>query len=219
MLVVPHPQLGDLPAPLTPPDCDLSKLRWMPTYVDKVRNSEFWRTASFEMRGISFEFWLVAWHQKPAASLPDNDVLLAFYIGCDIETWRALKPIVMAPWILCADGRFYHPTLAEIAVEQMAILARKDRERELAAQRKAKSRVQKTPPNSVTRDTEKPRRPHVNGAAISSSQKKTGFQQQPENRDKKLLHIQSDASSEHVTRDISVTSQGRHRDVTRLKRK
>lgn len=181
MHIGPYSHLGDLPAPLTPADCDLRKLAWMPIYIDKVLHSEFWRTASSDIRAASFELWCLSWRQTPAASLPDNDVWLAHYVGFgrDVEAWRSIKAAVLSPWILCSDNRFYHPTLAQIAIEQMALLTRKDRDRKHAALRKAKSRAQKTGASSkscVTRDAEEERRPRIDGAERASIQKKVARQ-------------------------------------------
>jgi hypothetical protein len=34
---------------------------------------------------------------------------------CDPLLWPSIKPHVMRGWVLCSDGRVYHPTVAGLA--------------------------------------------------------------------------------------------------------
>ena len=66
--------------------------------------------------------WCVAWHQQPAASLPDDDRLLAHLAGFgrDVRAWTKVRKGALHGFIGCADGRLYHPTIAEKALDAWA---------------------------------------------------------------------------------------------------
>ena len=62
--------------------------------------------------------WCAAWHQLPAASLPDNEMALARLAGFGrhMDDWLEVKDEALRGFTLCSDGRLYHATLAEIAM-------------------------------------------------------------------------------------------------------
>lgn len=113
----PHAQ--DLPAPFVASDCDLTGYDWFPLHHKRLDQSEWWLTASDFARSRSVDLWSAAYQQVPAASLPNSDVILARIsgFGRDLAAFRAVKAELLAPWTLCADGRWYHPVLAEVANE------------------------------------------------------------------------------------------------------
>lgn len=104
-----------LPAPLTPPDCDLRDCWYMLFNITELLRSRFNNTlnSSAWRAGILLQF--SAFHSLPAASLPDDDKELAKAAGLEanLRKWRRLKPAAMEGWILCADGRWYHPHVAK----------------------------------------------------------------------------------------------------------
>ena len=106
-------------APLTPPDCDLTDFASMFFDVRRLLTSETWIEAAETPRlGHALMcLWMESWHQRPAASLPDNDAVLARLAMCDMRTWKRLHEKAMQGWILCDDGRWYHPVVAEKALE------------------------------------------------------------------------------------------------------
>ena len=108
----------DLPRPLTPRDCDLRAYDWFPFFHKRLRQSSFWKRASDLACRISVDLWAEAYEQVPAASLPDDDHLLAEWAGFgrrDISGWLAVKDEVMSAWVRCDDGRWYHAVLSEVA--------------------------------------------------------------------------------------------------------
>ena len=112
-----------LPAPPMEPDCDLRGLPWFQFHPRKLRGSSFWKRASDTARAISVDFWCEAWEQVPAASLPDDDHVLSDWAGYgrrDLTAWLAVKAEVLSAWVLCSDGRWYHPTLSEVARQAWA---------------------------------------------------------------------------------------------------
>lgn len=108
-------------APLTPADCDLRDFPRMMVDVPRLMNSGFNSAASRNPIAwmVGHKLWYRAWHQVPAGSLPDDDDELCHLseLGFDVKTWRKVKEIALRNWILCDDGRLYHPTLAEVALE------------------------------------------------------------------------------------------------------
>lgn len=110
---------------------DLRGYDFMPLYGDRMFCSETWIAASSEGKVAALRLW---WHayarEVPAASLPDNDVLLAEYAGYGIalKAWQKIRPTAMRGWLKCSDGRWYHEVVAEVALEAWDKRV-KDRER------------------------------------------------------------------------------------------
>jgi uncharacterized protein YdaU (DUF1376 family) len=103
-------------APLTSPDCDLRGLPFMPMDVVRLLDSDLFALATGEEFKAALALWCKAWLQVPAASLPDDDRVLAHLSGAGVR-WKKIKPMALRGWIKCSDGRFYHPVVAEKAAE------------------------------------------------------------------------------------------------------
>ena len=104
-------------APLTPPDCDLQDFPFMPLHVARLRDSDLAATAKPEAAWYAVMLWAASWHQLPAASLPNDDIVLAKLsgLGRDVKTFRKNRDGAMHGFVLCDDGRWYHPVVAEQA--------------------------------------------------------------------------------------------------------
>ncbi|MBX9697903.1 MAG: DUF1376 domain-containing protein [Acetobacteraceae bacterium] len=128
--------MTDLPAPLTPPDCDLRGYDFMPLFGHRLFSSEFYIRASDAGFRAGIRLWWASWQQCPAASLPDDDLLLCRLadFGRDVKAWRALRDEALHGFVRCSDGRLYHRLLAE---EALAAWDRRRKERD----RKAKMRA------------------------------------------------------------------------------
>lgn len=109
---------NDLPQPLTPPDCDLRGLEWMPLYGHRLFASEFDTHASNAVFRAAVNLWWAAWNQVPAASLPDNPITQCRLagLGRSYRQWRAISHDALRGFERCADGRLYHRALAEVAL-------------------------------------------------------------------------------------------------------
>ena len=110
--------MSDLPEPLVPPECDLRDFPDMMLDVRRLLQSETWIGAA-EVPKIGHAamcLWCECWHQMPAASLPDNDTVLARLAMCTAKQWEKLKPSILHGWLKCSDGRLYHPVVAEKAM-------------------------------------------------------------------------------------------------------
>lgn len=104
------------PDPLVPPDLDLKAYPKMPLAFRRLFASDTWILGNPEERCAALALWCESWHQIPASSLPDDDRVLAV-LSQSGARWKRLKAHAMRGWVLCADGRWYHPVVAELAVE------------------------------------------------------------------------------------------------------
>ncbi|UPG89296.1 YdaU family protein [Luteibacter aegosomaticola] len=115
----------------------------MPLDVNRLRDSQLSISASGDEFRAAVLLWCASWNQVPAASLPDDEKSLAAYAGYarDVKGWRKVRDGAMRGFVMCADGRWYHPVVAEKAIEAWSERqeyregkenekARKDRERE-----------------------------------------------------------------------------------------
>src|ERR1700761_8931550 len=111
--------MSDLPSPLVPAGCDMSGNDWFPLYFRRLRSSKWWRRASDLARARNVMLWGEAYQSVPAGSLPDDDDELAEAagFGFDVDAFIAAKSEIMAPWVLCSDGRWYHPVVCEAALD------------------------------------------------------------------------------------------------------
>lgn len=105
-------------APLTPPDCDLQDFPFMPLHVARLRDSDLAAEEHPEACWYAVMLWSAAWHQLPAGSLPDNETVLARLcgLGRDLKTFRKHRAGAMRGFVMCEDGRLYHPVIAEQAI-------------------------------------------------------------------------------------------------------
>lgn len=112
----PAPSPAVLPAPLTPPECDLRDFAFMPLEGRRLLSSETWILGSPEERCAALALWIESWHQVPAGSLPSDDRVLA-HLSQTGARWSTVKAHALRGFVRCADGRLYHPVIAEKALE------------------------------------------------------------------------------------------------------
>lgn len=110
-----------LPEPLTPAGCDLRDFQYMELDVSRLRDSKFAATPRAEAFRAGVLLWCAAWHQVPAASLPDDDVELANLAGygrmpVSVKEWRKVRAEALNGFVKCTDGRLYHAVIAEKAI-------------------------------------------------------------------------------------------------------
>jgi len=89
----------------------------MPLQVARLRDSDLAATEDPEACWYAVLLWAASWHQTPAASLPDDDLVLARLcgLGRDVRTFRKHKAGALRGFSICTDGRLYHPVVAEQA--------------------------------------------------------------------------------------------------------
>lgn len=111
--------MGDaLPDPLVPSDVDLTDFPFMPLHVERLRRSKAWLLAKKtpELGFYMLNLWAMSWHESPPASLEDDDEVLADAAMCKESRWAKVREQVLRGWVKCADGRLYHPIVAEVAL-------------------------------------------------------------------------------------------------------
>lgn len=101
--------------PLTPAGCDLRDFPHTPLFRSRLFGSSFHARATDSEWRAGVTLWLKSWDQVPAGSLPDDDVELCRLaeLARDIKTWKRVREGSLRGWFLCADGRLYHPVVAE----------------------------------------------------------------------------------------------------------
>jgi len=132
------------PAPLVPAEVDLRDFGFMPLDVRTLLSSSLWIKAKKDPRlgHAAMSLWCESWHQVPAASLPDDDEVLAELARCDEKEWRRIKDRVLANFVKCDDGRLYHETVAKKALESWsAKVAQRARTKAATEAREAKKRA------------------------------------------------------------------------------
>lgn len=114
--------MSDLPAPLTPADCDLRDFSYMPLEVARLRDSALVSSVTPECCFAAVLIWCASWHQIPAASIPDDDKWIAdkagyMSLGRINPKWKKVREGALHGFIKCSDGRLYHATVGEKALE------------------------------------------------------------------------------------------------------
>lgn len=104
---------------MTPADCDLRGLEWMPLYGGRLFGSDFDAHATDAEWRAALQLWWAAWNQVPAASLPDDDVALCRLAGYgrDVKGWVKVRSRALHGFVTCTDGRLYHRALSAFARE------------------------------------------------------------------------------------------------------
>jgi hypothetical protein len=105
--------------PLTPPDCDLRDFVYMPVDAARLLDSDFYALSTAEEFKAALTLWFKCWSQVPAASLPNDDRVLAHLSGAGAK-WKKVKDMALRGFVLCSDGRLYHTVVAEKANDAWA---------------------------------------------------------------------------------------------------
>lgn len=108
------------PPPMTPPDCDLRGLPFMPLDTIRLLDSDLFALSTGDEFKAALALWCKSWQQLPAGSLPVDTRVLAHLSGAGLATWNDVSEIALRGWVLCSDGRLYHPVVAEKAIDAWA---------------------------------------------------------------------------------------------------
>jgi hypothetical protein len=128
-----------LPEPLTPLDCDLRGLAFMPLDTARLLDSDFIALATPDEFRAGMILWCKAWQQVPAGSLPDDNRILAHLSGMR-DKWCDVRDMSLHGFIKCADGRLYHPVICEKALEALPQRRELKRSKSASAERKERER-------------------------------------------------------------------------------
>lgn len=105
------------PEPLASADCDLRGLPWMPVNTEDLLDSTLFLESTGEEFKAAWALICKSWRQVPAGSLPNSDKSLATLSGA--SDWTSVRTMALRNWVLCSDGRLYHPVVAAKAMEAL----------------------------------------------------------------------------------------------------
>jgi uncharacterized phage protein (TIGR02220 family) len=91
----------------------------MPLDTVRLLDSDLVALSTGEEFKAAVLLWCKAWQQVPASSLPDDDRILASLSGAGAR-WKRIREVALRGFEKCADGRLYHPVIAEKAIEAWA---------------------------------------------------------------------------------------------------
>lgn len=139
-----------LPEPLTPADCNLTDFAFIPLMIARLKASRQWLICKRrpELAFYILNLWTASWHEVPAASVEDDDDVLADKAMCPPDKWPTIRDDVMRGWILCANRRWYHPVIAERARDAWERKCSARDAREADRVRKAEKRASEKPQKS-----------------------------------------------------------------------
>ena len=151
--------------PLTPPECDLRGLSFMPLDLVRLIDSDLYALSSGDEFKAAVTLWARSWLQVPAASLPDDDRVLAHLSGAGSK-WKKVKAMALRGFVKCGDGRLYHPVVAEKAKEAWA--------HRLKQREKANRRWQERGNPTANANASPAAQPTANAAASPAAMQGTG---------------------------------------------
>jgi hypothetical protein len=106
--------VNDLPEPLTPAEIDLTGFPSFGLNVERLLASELVALCSPQEGWAALMLWSRAWQQKPPGSLPNDERVLAAFSRA--KSWKQVRVMALRGFVLCSDGRLYHPMLAAEAM-------------------------------------------------------------------------------------------------------
>lgn len=131
--------MSNLPAliePLTPAECDLAGLEYLPLQIARLLASDTFLLSTGDEFKAALTLWAKSWHRVPAASIPADPRIQASLVGISLREWSELKEVALRGWMMCGDGLLYHPVVAEAAL--VAWLARLTNQRRSGAGNRAR---------------------------------------------------------------------------------
>jgi hypothetical protein len=140
--------------PMVPNDVDLRSYTFFQLDVQWLTKSEFVLFASGDAVKATLMLMAESWHQVPAASLPNDERMLAHHAGLGTgkaaaAAWAAIRDEVMHEFELCSDGRLYSRTLAPKALA--AWEGKRSRQSRTEKARAAKAEIHRAPGARVGR--------------------------------------------------------------------
>lgn len=122
------------------------------------------RLMTYEQKGMYIELLCIAWEQDPPGTLPDDNVVVAKYLGLLPEYWARHRATVLAAFYPGEDGRWHQ--------KRMEKEAEKARERVFLATAAADARWHKARNASASNADALPRASDSDSDSVSSSEGK-----------------------------------------------
>lgn len=104
--------------PLVPSDCDLTGMPFMPLQVQRLLDSDLFALSTGDEFKAAVALWCKSWTQIPAGSLPNDERVLEHLSSA--KQWKKVRTMALRHWVLCSDGRLYHPLVAQNVLEAWA---------------------------------------------------------------------------------------------------
>lgn len=104
------------PNPLVPQEVDCRDLDGFMLNVERLLASELWALSDGDEFKAAVGLWARSWKQVPAASLPNDERILASFAGMPPARFRKVREMAMRGFVECSDGRLYHRVLATEAI-------------------------------------------------------------------------------------------------------
>lgn len=101
--------------PLVPLEVNLRGLPWMRLDTTRLLDSDLFALSTGDEFKAAVALWCKSWTQIPAGSLPNDERVLAHLSGAS-SRWKKVREMALRGWVLCEDGRLYHPIVAEQAI-------------------------------------------------------------------------------------------------------
>ncbi len=144
--------IAALPDPLVPPDCDCTDLDGFMLNVERLMASELVALGTHEEVAAAMFLWCRAWKQVPAASLPDDERVIAAFARMPLARFRKVRETVLRGFVKCSDGRLYHRFLSKEAARAFERKATFQRKRETEAERLRRWRATRSETADETHD-------------------------------------------------------------------
>ena len=124
--------------PLLNAEVTMRGLTYMPLHIERLQKSKAWLVCKRrpELAFYILNLWMRAWTEEPAGSIENDDDVMSDAAMCPPDKWPKLKEDALRGWVLCSDGRWYHPTVCEIALETWSKRSTAERKRSEDRQRK-----------------------------------------------------------------------------------
>lgn len=101
------------PEPLVPVGTVFKKLPRFMLDTDWILSCKLMVSGTAEEFRAQMALMSYAWKQSPPGSLPNDDSELAWMSRS--KSWIKIRSAVLSEWVVCSDGRLYHPVLCEDA--------------------------------------------------------------------------------------------------------
>jgi hypothetical protein len=129
------------PEPFSTPDCDLRGLEWMPLDAANLLDSDLFLESTGDEFKAAIALICASWRQVPAGSLPRNEGSLAMLART--QHWTEVRTMALRNWVLCSDGRLYHPIVAAKAMEALPLRQEYVHKKSSEAERKERERKER----------------------------------------------------------------------------
>ena len=151
----------------------------------RIKASKTWRLCQPEQRNNLLRLWMECWNEVPAGSWEDDDEIIAAAIDMPIRLFQAHRDQLMRGWYLAADGRLYHPVIAEM------VMAMVEKRRDIAK----RVRDHRERRKSSSQSAPKPELSPVSNDGVTRYQPVSNAQEQEQEQEQEELKLPRSANA------------------------